>query len=101
VRPGYTAEDYGRLLEPLGFEIDRVIGIGPRSVYWADAILRRIRNRFGDLPALPLLPLMLPLVWFARENPAVPFSIYARAVKLNGLREAFPHAEGKAKENSP
>jgi hypothetical protein len=89
------------LLEPLGFEIDRVIGIGPRSVYWADAILRRIRNRFGDLPALPLLPLMLPLVWFARENPAVPFSIYARAVKLNGLREAFPHAEGKAKENSP
>jgi SAM-dependent methyltransferase len=81
VRQGYTEEDYRRLLEPLGFEIDRVIGIGPRSVYWADAILRAIRGRFGDLPALPLLPLMLPFVWAARENPAVPFSIYARAMK--------------------
>jgi SAM-dependent methyltransferase len=81
VRQGYTEEDYRRLLEPLGFEIDCVIGIGPDSVYRADAILRAIRCRFGDLIALPLLPLMLPIVWSARENPAMPFSIYARAVK--------------------
>lgn len=81
VRTGYTEQDYRRLLEPLGFEIDRAVGIGPDMVYRADAILRAVRDRLGDLPALPLFPLMLPFVWFARENPPVPFSIYVRAVK--------------------
>lgn len=81
VRPGYTEEDYRQLLEPLGFEIDLVVGIGPRSVYLADAVLRFIRNRVGDAWALPLFPLMLPFVWLARSNPKLPFSIYARAIK--------------------
>jgi len=81
VRPGYTEEDYRRLLKPLGFEIDRVVGIGPNLVYRMGAILGAIRNRLGDFPALPLFPLMLPFVWFARDDPPVPFSIYVRAVK--------------------
>jgi SAM-dependent methyltransferase len=82
VRRGYAEQDYRRLLEPVGFKIDRVVGIGPTTVYWADAVLRAIRNRIGDLPALPLFPLLLPVVWLARENPPVPFSLYVRAVKL-------------------
>jgi SAM-dependent methyltransferase len=81
VRPGYTEDDYRRLLEPVGFMIDRVAGIGPPAVYWADAVLRGIRNRLGDLPALPLFPLLLPAVWLARDNPSNPFSLYVRAVK--------------------
>ena len=81
VRAGYTEDDYRALLEPIGFKIDRVVGIGPKSVYVADKILRAIRNRWGDLPALPLLPLALPVVWFARRNPPMPFSLYVRAVK--------------------
>lgn len=81
VRAGYTEGDYRRLLEPLGFRIDRFVGIGPKLVYRADAMLRTVRNRVGDLPALPLLPLMLPLVSLARKNPPVPFSIYVRAAK--------------------
>jgi SAM-dependent methyltransferase len=81
VRPGYTADDYRRLLEPLGFTIDCVVGIGPKTVYAADAVLRAIRNRVGDAAALPMLPLAMPLLWFARMNPAMPFSLYARAMK--------------------
>jgi len=81
VRAGYSEDDYRRLLEPLGFRIDRVIGIGPMGLYRADALLRAIRANLGDLVALPLFPFMLPFVWFARENPRVPFSIYVRAVK--------------------
>jgi SAM-dependent methyltransferase len=81
VRPGYTEEDYRKLLEPAGFSIDCVVGIGPPSVYFADKILRAIRNRVGDIPALPLLPLALPVVWFAKMNPPMPFSLYVRAVK--------------------
>lgn len=81
VRQGYTAEDYSRLLEPAGFRINRIAGIGPRSLYLADEFLRSIRNGVGDIAALPLLPLLLPFVWLARTDPPVPFSLYARAVK--------------------
>lgn len=81
VRAGYTAEDYRALLEPAGLQIERIVGIGPHSLYLADAILRAIRNRFGDAAALPLLPLALPFTWSGRTNPATPFSLYACAVK--------------------
>jgi SAM-dependent methyltransferase len=81
VRPGYTLEDYRALLEPLGLAIDQTAGIGPRSLYFADEVLRKIRNKVGDLAALPLFPILLPIALFARDNPDVPFSIYARAVK--------------------
>lgn len=81
VRPGYTEDDYRQLLEPLGFDIDRVVGIGPSSLYRADEILRTVRSRVGDLVALPLFPLTLPTVWFARLNPQQPFSLYVRAMK--------------------
>ncbi|HTV26218.1 MAG TPA: class I SAM-dependent methyltransferase [Xanthobacteraceae bacterium] len=84
VRSGYTEQDYRDLLEPLGFKIDHLVGIGPLKVYSADAVLRVVRNRFGDLAALPLLPLMLPAVWLARDNPRIPFSLYVRAVKQGG-----------------
>jgi hypothetical protein len=57
------------------------VGIGPRSVYLGDKMLRGIRNRVGDVMALPFLPLILPFVHWARENPPVPFSLYVRAVK--------------------
>ena len=81
VRPGYTLEDYRELLEPLGFEIEHRVGIGPRILYLADEGLRTIRSRIGDLAALPLLPLALPIVWLAKENPPTPFSIYVAAKK--------------------
>ncbi len=81
VRAGYTEEDYRRLLEPIGFKIEQVVGIGTPGVYHADRVLRWIRNHAGDVLALPLLPFALPVVWCARFNPTVPFSLYARAVK--------------------
>jgi len=81
VRRGYTETDYRQLLEPVGFRIERVVGIGTPGVYHADKILRAIRNRMGDMAALPLLPLALLFVWGARFNPRVPFSLYVRAVK--------------------
>lgn len=81
VRPGYTEDEYRKMLEPLGFTIDQVAGIGPKSVYLADEILRKIRGRMGDLVALPLFPFALLTVKFARHNPPEPFSLYVRAVK--------------------
>jgi SAM-dependent methyltransferase len=81
VRPGYTEEDFRRLLEPAGFGIDRLVGIGPWSLYRADELLRAVRSGAGDIAALPLLPFALPTVWLARTDPPVPFSLYVRAIK--------------------
>jgi SAM-dependent methyltransferase len=81
VRPGYTETDYRTLLEPLGFQIEKVVGIGTPAVYHADRILRAIRTKWGDLFALPLLPIALPAVWTATFNPKLPFSLYVKAVK--------------------
>lgn len=81
VRPGYTEEDYRKLLEPIGFKIESVTGIGTPAVYHADRVLRTIRNRFGDWAALPLLPIALPALWFASVNPRMPFSLYVKAIK--------------------
>jgi SAM-dependent methyltransferase len=81
VRAGYTEADYRNMLEPIGFTIDRVAGIGPRSVYLADEVVRFVRNRVGDWLALPLLPLGLLVVKCARVDPDTPFSLYVRAVK--------------------
>jgi SAM-dependent methyltransferase len=81
VRAGYTAAEYRALLEPIGFRVQRLVGIGPKALSRADEILRYLRNRLGDVAALPFLPLALPFVWAARDNPPVPFSIYVTAVK--------------------
>lgn len=81
VRAGYTEDEYRRLLEPAGFRIERVVGIGPKAVFLADESIRAIRGALGDLFALPLLPFALPWVWCAPMNPTLPFSLYVTAVK--------------------
>jgi SAM-dependent methyltransferase len=88
VRHGYTEADYRRLLEPVGFNIKCVVGLGSQGVCNADTVLRTIRNNFGDWLALPLLPLALPFVWWSRLNPHVPFSIYAQALKANQIQDS-------------
>jgi len=72
------------LLEPAGFKIDKVVGIGPRSLYRTDEILRWVRRRIGDWFAVPLLVFMLPLVRWAKFDPDMPYSLYVRAEKPRG-----------------
>ena len=84
MRQGYTEKEYRTLLEPIGFEIECVVGIGTPAIYHADRVLRAIRNHFGDWAALPLLPMFLPAVGFAKLNPEIPFSLYTKAVRPMG-----------------
>jgi SAM-dependent methyltransferase len=84
VRAGYTEDQYRTLLEPVGFRIRDVVGIGTPGIYHADRLLRAVRNKLGDVFALPLLPVTLPFVWAAKFNPPVPFSLYVRAEKPSG-----------------
>lgn len=81
VRAGYTKETYEKLLAPVGFELDTVVGIGSPALCRTDEFVRGIRHRLGDAFALPFLPLSLPMVASSGFNPDVPFSLYVRAVK--------------------
>lgn len=81
VRPGYTEESYRKLLEPIGFRIEAVVGLGQPRLVRADAFLRKIRNRFGDALALPFFPLAAFGLWGDQLNPKIPFSLYVKAVR--------------------
>jgi SAM-dependent methyltransferase len=85
VRSGYTDEDYRVLFGSAGFQVQEVVGIGTPGIYHADRILRAIRNRVGDLLAIPLLLPALIFVKLAKFNPRVPFSLYARVIKPDKL----------------
>lgn len=87
VRTGYTKDGYAALLKPIGFQVDMFAGIGSPGLCRADALLRAIRHRLGDLWALPLFPLVLPFVWMSKFDPPVPFSLYVRAIKPSPVTE--------------
>jgi SAM-dependent methyltransferase len=72
-------------LNETGFQVLEVVGIGTPGIYHADRILRAIRNRVGDLLAIPLLLPALMFVKLAKFNPRVPFSLYARVIKPEKL----------------
>jgi SAM-dependent methyltransferase len=82
VRAGYTEESFRALLDPIGFRIQQVRGLGSSATVVADRWLKKVRHRHGDLVALPLLPLGRMTVRLTEQlDPAVPFSIYAQASK--------------------
>jgi SAM-dependent methyltransferase len=83
VRPGYSLALYRLLLEPIGFEIDRVQGLGGPVRQAFNRRIKELQARFGAAAGVPLFLLSLPCLPF--ENRAkeryMPFSIYVRAVK--------------------
>jgi SAM-dependent methyltransferase len=82
VRDGYTIESYRRLLEPAGFRIRRAMGLGSPLLCRLNRPLRDLRKRpHGDVLALPLFLLSVPLTWLDRVNPAVPYSLAVVAEK--------------------
>lgn len=82
VRCGYTERTYRQLLEPLGFHIETVEGVGGRSlVYLQEQVQSVARHWFGEAGALGVTLVALPFVWGDRPNPPLPFSFYVRAVR--------------------
>lgn len=94
VRAGYTIESYRSLLEPIGFEITDVEGVGGPLLSRAEAMLSSARSRFGDALSLPLAVLLFPVVWADKPESNCPFSLYVRVVKPLG--EGNGHRPGPA-----
>ncbi|MBI1748976.1 MAG: class I SAM-dependent methyltransferase [Acidobacteria bacterium] len=81
VRDGYTLASYRTLLEPAGFQLVCKIGLGSQRLTQLDRFLRNIRNRTGDLAALPFFLITRRLQQLDALNPPVPYSLYVQAVK--------------------
>jgi SAM-dependent methyltransferase len=83
VRPGYTQSSYRALLEPIGFRIDRFVGIGGALRQAINRRIKEAQEHWGVYAGLPLFAVALPLLRFesSHSEEKLPFSIYVRAVK--------------------
>jgi len=82
VRDGYTLQSYQQLLEPLGFRIEKTLGIGSPSLGFLDRPIRAARDHLGAIAALPLFLLAYPFILLLDYlNPPCPFSLYVLAKK--------------------
>ena len=81
VRPGYTADSYRALFEPIGFTVEEVSGLGGPVRQALNRWIRATQERFGAAAGLPLFFLSVPFLWLDSGSPRVPFSLYLRARK--------------------
>lgn len=82
VRHGYTERSFRELLEPIGFRIDRVEGVGgPLLVFFQEKVQVPLRRFLGEPAALAVAIAAAPFVALDPSSPGVPFSIYVRTVK--------------------
>jgi SAM-dependent methyltransferase len=82
VRSGYTIESYRALLEPIGFRIDRVIGLGGPVRQWCNKRITKAQEIAGLPLGLLAFFLLCPFSWLDAAQPKVPYSLYVRAVKM-------------------
>lgn len=86
VRAGYTEQSYRQLLEPLGYEIDRIEGIGgPLLVFLQETVQTTVRGWIGEAGAAAIAIFAAPFVRFDGAKPRVPFSLYLRAIRTDRL----------------
>lgn len=87
VRPGYTEESYRELLEPVGFKIESVTGLGGPIRQGFNRRIKEIQGRLGPAAGLPLFALALLALPFESRSGTerMPFSIYVKARKPRGV----------------
>lgn len=82
VRYGYTVPTYRELLEPIGFSIEAVEGVGGSIlVFLQERVQSWARRCFGEAGAAAVCLVAIPFIWFDCARPKAPFSIYVRARK--------------------
>ena len=82
VRDGYTLQSYQQLLEPLGFRIEKTLGIGSPSLGFLDRPIRAARNPPRCHSSPPTFSARIPFILLLDYlNPPCPFSLYVLAKK--------------------
>lgn len=82
VRPGYTETSFRELLEPLGFKINLLIGIGGPIRQACNKMIRAVETECGLPMAIACFGLVSFLTVIDPVSPRrVPYSLYVQAVK--------------------
>jgi len=81
VRPGYTCETFRALLEPIGFHIEEVSGLGGPVRQAFNWRIKEVQRRYGAVCGLPLFCMAIPFLSFDPKSPRIPFSLYVKARK--------------------
>ena len=85
VRYGYTPSTFRDLLEPIGFQIDRIEGVGGSFlVFLQEKVQAPLRRVFGEPGAAVVAVIAAPFVALDKPSPPLPFSVYVRAVREDG-----------------
>ncbi len=89
VRPGYTELSYRELLEPIGFQLTEVIGLGGPLRQWCNKALTLAQKIGGIWLGTALFFVLGPLASLDTRRPRVPYSLYVRAIKPHTKTEAI------------
>jgi SAM-dependent methyltransferase len=81
VRPGYTAETYRRLLEPIGFELSECVGLGGPVRQWWNKAIMGAEHVLGLPGGVLCFAVSWPFLVLDSQPPRVPYSLYIRAWK--------------------
>jgi SAM-dependent methyltransferase len=81
VRPGYTLESYRALLEPIGFRVDGVMGLGGPVRQWCNKQITRAQLVAGLPLGLAAFFFLWPVSFLDARKPKIPYSLYVRAMK--------------------
>lgn len=81
VRPGYTEATFRSLLEPIGFEIIAVNGVGGPLRQSLNKLIRGCETVLGLGPAIGVFLMVNWLTFVDQRRPRVPYSIYVQAQK--------------------
>lgn len=81
VRPGYTPDSYRVLLEPIGFRLEEVSGLGGPVRQAFNHRIKEVQEALGAAAGFPLFALSLPFLALDSQKPTTPFSLYVRARK--------------------
>lgn len=81
VRAGYTLNSFKELLEPIGFEIKIVEGMGNKFLVSLHLLLQKLQNHIPNIFYIPISIIFVPLVWIDGKNSKCPYSLYVKAIK--------------------
>ncbi len=81
VRPGYTLKAYRELLEPLGFRIDMVKGLGGPIRQFFNSRMIALQRTGHHMAAGFLFAMGVWMAHFDPDEPKMPYSLYVYAVK--------------------
>ncbi|MBI1374433.1 MAG: methyltransferase domain-containing protein [Phycisphaera sp.] len=81
VRSGYTDATFRALLEPLGFRVDEIAGLGGPMRQRINRAITATQQRLGVPAGVLLYMATWPVQHIDAASPAVPYCLYARATK--------------------